>query len=263
MPSIGAAPAPALVAKAAALLRDARRVLVVTGAGISADAGLPTYRGVGGLYDGVHTEDGLPIEEVLSGPFFEARPELTWKYLRQIERVARGATPSAGHRILAAMQDAFDEVMVLTQNVDGLHRLAGSRDLIDIHGDFERLYCTGCDWNEVVKDYSHLADLPRCASCGAVIRPDVVLFGEMLPLGKVERLEAAQARGFDVVFSIGTSSLFPYIVAPVLIARRQGRATIEINPEETDISTVVDLRFRTTASAALGAIWDAFRESGR
>jgi len=252
-----------LVARAVSILRAARRVLVVTGAGISADAGLPTYRGVGGLYDGVHTEDGLPIEEVLSGPFFETRPELTWKYLHQIERVARGAMPSAGHRILAAMQDAFEEVTVLTQNVDGLHRIAGSRSLIDIHGDFERLYCTGCDWSEVVKNYAHLEDLPRCASCGAVIRPDVVLFGEMLPLGKVERLEAAQAKGFDVVFSIGTSSLFPYIVAPVLIARRQGRATIEINPEETDISPVVDLRFRTTASAALGAIWDAFREPGR
>ncbi len=256
-------PDPLLVSRAVSILRGARRVLAVTGAGISADAGLPTYRGVGGLYDGVHTEDGLPIEEVLSGPFFETRPELTWKYLHQIERVARGASPSAGHRILAAMQEAFEEVVVLTQNVDGLHRLAGSRNLIDIHGDFERLYCTGCDWREVVKDYAHLADLPRCGSCGAVIRPDVVLFGEMLPLDKVERLEAAQARPFDVVFSIGTSSLFPYIVAPVLVARRQGCATIEINPEETDISPVVDLRFRTTASAALGAIWDALQAPGR
>jgi len=256
-------PDPLLVARAVSILRGARRVLVVTGPGISADAGLPTYRGVGGLYDGVHTEDGLPIEEVLSGPFFEMRPELTWKYLHQIERVARGASPSAGHRILAEMQEAFDEVMVLTQNVDGLHRLAGTRNLIDIHGDFERLYCTACDWSQVVKDYAHLAELPRCPACGAVIRPDVVLFGEMLPLEKVERLEAAQARPFDVVFSIGTSSLFPYIVAPVLIARRQGRATIEINPEETDISPAVDLRLRTTASAALGAIWDAFRAPGR
>jgi len=90
-----------------------------------------------------------------------------------------------------------------------------------------------------------------------------VLFGEMLPLDKVERLEAAQARPFDVVFSIGTSSLFPYIVAPVLAARRQGCATVEINPDETDISPVVDLRMRTTASAALGAIWDALQASGR
>jgi NAD-dependent deacetylase len=259
----GAAPDPALVEKAADILRGARRVLVVTGAGISADAGLPTYRGVGGLYDGVHTEDGLPIEEVLSGPFFENRPELTWKYLHQIERAARGAAPSAGHRIVAAMQEAFDEVMVLTQNVDGLHRLAGSRNLIDIHGDFERLYCTGCDWGEVVKDYARLAELPRCPSCGAVIRPDVVLFGEMLPLEKVERLEAAQSRPFDVVFSIGTSSLFPYIVAPVLLAKTQGRPTIEINPRETDLSPLVDIRFPTSASAALQAIWDAFRASGR
>jgi NAD-dependent deacetylase len=263
VPKKGAAPDPGLVAQAVSMLRGARRILVVTGAGISADAGLPTYRGVGGLYNGVHTEDGMPIEEVLSGPFFEMRPELTWKYLHQIERIARGAAPSAGHRIVAAMQEVFDEVMVLTQNVDGLHRLAGSRNLIDIHGDFERLFCTACDWSEVVKDYAHLAELPRCPACGAVIRPDVVLFGEMLPPAKLERLEAAQSRPFDVVFSIGTSSLFPYIVAPVLTARRQARPTIEVNPEETDISPVVDLRFRTTASAALGAIWEAFRGAGR
>lgn len=263
MGTIGREPDRGSVAKAVSILRGARRVLAVTGAGISADAGLPTYRGVGGLYDGVHTEDGMPIEEVLSGQFFETRPDLTWKYLHQIERVARGASPSAGHRILAAMQEAFDEVVVLTQNVDGLHRIAGSRNLIDIHGDFERLYCTGCHWTEVVKDYAHLADLPRCGSCGAVVRPDVVLFGEMLPLAKVERLEAAQARPFDVVFSIGTSSLFPYIVAPVLLAKAQGCVTIEINPQETELSGLVDIRFGTTASAALGAIWDAFQASGR
>jgi NAD-dependent deacetylase len=255
---VGAAPDPALVRKAVSILRGARRVLVVTGAGISADAGLPTYRGVGGLYDGVRTEDGLPIEEVLSGEFFATRPELTWKYLHQIERVARGATPSAGHRVVAQMQDAFDEVVVLTQNVDGLHRSAGTRNLIDIHGDFEMLYCIRCDWREEVKDYAHLAELPRCPACGAVIRPDVVLFGEMLPLEKIERLEAVQSKPFDVVFSIGTSSLFPYIVAPVLIARQRGRPAIEINPQETDLSPVVNLHFRTTASAALGALWVAF-----
>lgn len=263
MPKIDSAPDPGSVAKAVSILRGARRVLVVTGAGISADAGLPTYRGVGGLYEGVNTEEGMAIEEVLSGPCFAARPDLTWKYLHQIERVARGASPSAGHRIVAAMQDIFDDVVVLTQNVDGLHRLAGSRNLIDIHGDFERLYCTGCDWSEVVKDYAHLAELPRCPACGAVIRPDVVLFGELLPPAKVERLEAAQARPFDAVFSIGTSSLFPYIVAPVLVARRQGRPTIEINPLETDVSPLMDIRFPTTASAALGAIWDGFQSSGR
>jgi NAD-dependent protein deacetylase/lipoamidase len=238
-------------------------VLAVTGAGLSADAGLPTYRGIGGLYDGVHTEEGLAIEQVLSGPMMAARPELTWKYLHQIERAARGAVPAVGHRILAAMDGAFKQVMILTQNVDGLHRVAGSRDVVDIHGDFQRLYCTSCDWTEVVKDYSHLADLPRCPACRAVIRPDVVLFDEMLSLPKLKRLQAAQAQPFDVVFSIGTSGLFPYIVAPLLLAKAQGRPTIEINPQETDISALADLRFRTTASAALGAIWERFRATGR
>lgn len=252
------APDPDAVAQAAAALRKARRVLVVTGAGISADAGLPTYRGVGGLYDGVPAEEGLEIEEILSGPMFEQRPGLTWKYLHQIERAGRGAAPSAGHRVLAAMEEAF-EVMVLTQNVDGLHRKAGSRDVVDIHGDFQRLYCTSCGWEAIVNDYSHLPELPRCPACQGVIRPDVVLFGEMLPPEKLQRLRTEQARRFDVVFSVGTSSLFPYIVEPLLAAKAAGRPTIEINPRATEVSGLVDIRFPTTAGAALQAIWDRLR----
>lgn len=250
-------PDPKALDEAVAALRKARRVLVVTGAGISADAGLPTYRGVGGLYDGVPAEEGLEIEEILSGPMFEQRPGLTWKYLHQIERAGRGASPSPGHRVLAAMDEAF-ELMVLTQNVDGLHRKAGSKDVVDIHGDFRRLYCAGCGWEEIVEDYAHLADLPRCPDCGGVIRPDVVLFGEMLPPKKLQRLRLEQARRFDAVFSVGTSSLFPYIVEPVLLARSAGAATIEINPQATEVSGVVDIRFPTTASAALQAIWQRF-----
>lgn len=246
---------PDAVAQAAAALRKARRILVVTGAGISADAGLPTYRGVGGLYDGVPAEEGLEIEEILSGPMFEQRPGLTWKYLHQIERAGRGAAPSAGHRVLAAMDEAF-EVMVLTQNVDGLHGKAGSRDVVDIHGDFRRLYCASCGWEEIVDDYSQLADLPQCPACKGVIRPDVVLFGEMLPLKKLQRLRMEQARRFDIVFSVGTSSLFPYIVEPVLFARSAGCPTIEINPQATEVSALVDIRLPTTASAALQAIWN-------
>ena len=118
------------IERIAQLLAQSRRVLFVTGAGISADSGLPTYRGVAGLYEGKETEDGLPIEAALSGDVFARRPDITWKYLAQIERNCRGAKPNAAHRTIAELEARLPYVLVFTQNVDGLHRRVGSRNLI-------------------------------------------------------------------------------------------------------------------------------------
>ena len=235
-------------------LRTARRLLVITGAGMSADSGLPTYRGVGGLYADKLTDDGLPIENALSGEMFAERPELTWKHIQDIERVCRHARPNAGHETLAAWDQRFDRVCILTQNVDGFHRAAGSSRVIDIHGDTRNLFCPACGWEDVVSDFAHLAPLPMCPQCGAVIRPRVVLFGEMLDFGKVARLQAEQSAGFDLVFSIGTSALFPYIAAPVLEAAETGIPTVEINPQPTDLSQVVTYNVRAGAAATLTAL---------
>ena len=121
-------------ARVARVLQGRKRLLFITGAGLSAEAGLPTYRGVGGLYVDVSTEHGMPIEQALSGPVFRRRPEITWHHIAQIERTVRGTGPSAAHRLIAGLE-AQHEVVVLTQNVDSLHRLAGSTQIIDIHGD--------------------------------------------------------------------------------------------------------------------------------
>lgn len=241
--------------RAADVLRPARRVFVITGAGISADSGLPTYRGVGGLYDDVATPDGLAIEEVLSGPMLRSRPALTWRYLHQIERACRGARPNRAHEVLAAMERRFHHLCVLTQNVDGLHRAAGSQNVIDIHGDVHDLRCTECDLRLRVDDYAGLGDEPRCQNCGAWLRPEVILFGELLPPDKVAHLQDELARSLDVVLSIGTSSQFPYITGPVRAARQQGIPTIEINPGRTDLSPVVDIKIAAGAAAALDALW--------
>ncbi len=244
------------VAEVAALLGAASRILFITGAGISADSGLPTYRGVGGLYNDTDTEDGVPIEVALSGQMFARRPELTWRHIAQIERACRGHLPNPGHEVIARVESLPDKhVCVLTQNVDGFHRAAGSQNVIDIHGDVHDLYCPACEWEAVVTDYAHLDVLPpRCPTCTAVIRPDVVLFGEMLPGAKIRRLESELRRGFDLVFTVGTSSLFPYIAQPVFLAAREGVATVEINPGYTDVSGVVDHHIRAGAAASLTAI---------
>lgn len=236
-------------------LRDASSVLFVTGAGISAESGIPTYRGIGGLYNEVATTEGIPIEEALSGEMMRRRPELTWKYIHQIEAASRGASFNRAHEVVSAFDERFDRVWVLTQNVDGFHRRAGSTHVIDIHGDVHHLFCTECAYRATVDDYSGLAPLPICPECSAPLRPDVVLFGELLPFEKVELMERELARGFDVVFSIGTTSVFPYIVRPVIDAKLKGCPTVEINPDQTPISDQVDVRLPRGAVEALDRLW--------
>jgi NAD-dependent deacetylase len=244
---------PQLLDTVAALLSAARRVLFVTGAGVSADSGLPTYRGVGGLYDGAQTPEGLSIEEVLSGPMMVRDPTLCWTYIAQVEAACRGAQPNAAHEVIAALQERA-EVTVLTQNVDGLHAAAGSRDVIEIHGNLHRLRCVACAWRDEVADYEALPIPPRCPTCGGLVRPDVVLFGEMLPAGALARLDEALAAPFEVVFSVGTTSLFPYIAAPVVLQVRAGRPAVEINPGRSEVSTLVTHRLQGGAAATLSAL---------
>jgi NAD-dependent deacetylase len=243
------------IEEAVCCLRKASSILFITGAGISADSGLPTYRGIGGLYEEAQTPEGIPIEEALSGEMMRLHPAITWKYIHQIEASSRGASFNRAHSVLAEAERRFERVWVLTQNVDGLHRKAGSTNVIDIHGDVHDILCTRCDYGTTVEDYAQLAPLPHCPNCGAPLRPDVVLFGELLPLSKVETLERELRRGFDVVFSIGTTSVFPYIARPVVEARMRRKATIEINPGETLISEEVDVKIAMRAAEACDAIW--------
>lgn len=243
----------------ASVLAASKRVLFITGAGLSADSGLPTYRGLGGLYED-QDADGLPVEVALSGAMLREDPSIAWKHIAQVEAACRGATYNRGHEVIARLERRLERVLVLTQNVDGLHRKAGSQRVVDIHGDLHSLRCTQCDYRHRVTTYDGLALPPECPVCGAPIRPDVVLFGEMLPMPKLATLQEEVAHGFDLVFSVGTSSLFPYISEPVVAAQRLGVPTVEINPEETTVSAVVKYRIPSGAAAALGAIWDRFVE---
>lgn len=238
-----------------AALRNAQRVLFITGAGISAASGLPTYRGIGGLYNNRLTDDDIPIELALSGLMMQTRPDLTWTYIAQIEAACRGATFNRAHQIIAEMESYFEYVCVLTQNVDGFHHAAGSQNVIDIHGDINHLYCLYCDYTTTVTNYSNLDIPPNCPNCGGIIRPNVVLFGEFLPKHQASRLTHELEEGFDVVFSIGTTSTFPYIADPVTQAAKCGIPTIEINPGRTSVSDTVSIKFNEGAVETLSAIW--------
>ncbi|MGQ0696991.1 MAG: NAD-dependent protein deacylase [Panacagrimonas sp.] len=239
------------IEQAATLLRAARRVLVITGAGLSADSGLPTYRGIGGLYESEMTEDAIPIEIALSGQMLRAKPAVTWKYLMQVECACRAAKANAGHIALARMAQYFKRFTVLTQNIDGFHRDAGQDSLIEIHGNVHELFCTECRKEWHVPNYAMLKTPPRCDDCHGPVRPRVVLFGEMLPPAALTQLDEALDQGVDLVMSIGTTSVFPYIAAPVIQAARMCVPTIEINPGESEVSAVVQLRIRERAALVL------------
>ncbi|MEM7542565.1 MAG: NAD-dependent protein deacylase [Pseudomonadota bacterium] len=245
---------PELVAQLlAALIKRSQRLVVMTGAGMSADSGLPTYRGVGGLYNDIVVDEHMEIEEILHIDTFAKSPALTWKYLAEIERACRGASANEGHRILAKWQ-ALTSVCVITQNVDGFHRDAGSEDLIELHGNLRELYCCDCGSRLTVMSFEYDELPPRCGHCDGVVRPDVVLFGEMLPGKAVAAYEKAFDTRPDLVLSIGTSAGFPYIHGPVLDAAAQGVTTVEINPGRTILSSTVAHRMTTGAMSALKAI---------
>lgn len=246
--------------RVAAILARSRSILFITGAGISADSGLPTYRGIGGLYNVEHPEEGFPIEEILSGGMLRRRPELTWKHLGHIEEAARGATFNRAHQVIAEIEGRFERVWTLTQNIDGFHGQAGARNVLEIHGNLHHLSCTACDFHTMVDDFSRLAIPPHCPNCQAILRPNVVLFGEMLPQKTLERLYEELDIGFDAVFSIGTTSVFPYIAHPVQLARRYGWASVEINPGESRVSHLVDVKLALGAAAAMDAIWRRYCE---
>ncbi len=251
------------IKRAAAILAQAQRVLFITGAGVSADSGLPTYRGVGGLYQERHTDDAIPIEVALSGSMLVQRPQLTWKYLSEIEQACRGARPNAAHTLMAVLERHIPHVCVLTQNVDGLHRAAGSRNLIEMHGNIHHLYCEDCAASRWVADYSAIQQFPPpCTNCGGYLRPQVVLFGEALPQLELEHYYRELNSGFDAVFSVGTTSVFPYIAGPVVWAAEEGTPTVEINPGDTQVSSLVTVHVRSGAAAAMQALMQELGWSG-
>lgn len=243
------------------ILRKARSVLFITGAGVSAESGIPTYRGIGGLYSVDTTEDGVAIEEALSATMLAENPRLTWKYLAQIGLAVAGARHNRAHEVMAEMESKFHRVWTITQNVDGFHRAAGSKNLIEVHGNMHSLSCTRCEYAVAIDEFDTLEIPPKCPNCGALVRPDVVLFGELIDGPSVTLLQNELEKGFDVLFSIGTSSIFPYIQAPIYMAKSQGNVTVEINPCETTVSHVVDYRLALPACTALEEIWTRFSKT--
>jgi NAD-dependent deacetylase len=243
----------------ASILKSARRVLFITGAGVSAESGIPTFRGTAAAFPDGRTEEGVCFEDVLSGSTFRRTPALSWKYFFRLEEALRDKKPNAAHYAITSFQSPDRFVCVATQNIDGLHQTAGSSYVLELHGNLRRLVCTGCDYRNNPASFEGLPSLPPCPNCGRPLRPDAVLYEEMLPEEVLWQFQDQQEKGFDLVFSVGTTSIFEYVIRPVVTARRAGIPTVEINPDETGISEFVDFRFGSKAGSILQGLFEAER----
>jgi NAD-dependent deacetylase len=234
------------VGSAGARLRGAQRVLVLTGAGVSAESGVPTFRGPEGLWRNFRPED-LATPEA-----FERDPGLVWGwYAWRRDRVAP-LKPNRAHEAIAALEREAPEFLLATQNVDGLHGAAGSRKLVELHGSLWRTRCTGC--GQVEEDRRvPLPELPPRCACGSGLRPDIVWFGEALPTAGLERSFGA-ARDAEVVLVVGTSSLVYPAAALPQVARAAGAFVIEVNPEPTPLTPLVQASLRGRAAEVVPAL---------
>jgi NAD-dependent protein deacetylase/lipoamidase len=212
---------------------QARRVFVLTGAGISAESGVPTFRGGGDTA----VWKGMPFEVISSARMVERDLAAVWEWFDYRRELLRSLEPNAAHREVARWQDRFDELSLVTQNVDGLHQKAGSKKVIELHGSIRRARCISCNARFEIPQTGPRTE--ACSDCGDNLRPDVVLFGELLPPGAFE-LAAEKAGNCELCFVVGTSALvYPAAGLPE-IARATGAYLCEINPERTALSNICD-----------------------
>ncbi|MFN2184436.1 MAG: SIR2 family NAD-dependent protein deacylase [Anaerolineae bacterium] len=237
-------------------VRQARSVAVLTGAGISAESGVPTFRGEGGLWRSYRAE------ELATPRAFQRDPNLVWEWYDWRRGLIGACAPNEAHRTLVEMEPRFDEFTLITQNVDGLHALAGSENVVELHGNIWGLRCTaGCrpGWTDRTVP---LAEIPsHCPRCGALARPDVVWFGESLPSDAVDKAFAV-ARRCQVMLVVGTSAIVNPAASLPLMALQAGAYLVEINPQPTPLSDLVHESIREPAAEALPAWWGAWQAEG-
>jgi NAD-dependent deacetylase len=220
---------------------------VLTGAGVSAESGVPTFRdaqtGLWAQFD---------PQKLATPDAFRRNPKLVWDWYAWRRKLVAKADPNAGHRALAVLEGRVSDFVLITQNVDGLHRRAGSRNVVELHGNIGRVKCSR--ENAIVEHWTEVGyEVPRCAGCGALLRPDVVWFEETLPPDALQAAEDA-ARRCQILLVVGTSAeVYPAAALPDH-AKSAGATIVEINPNPTPLSDVADYVLRAPAGAVLPAL---------
>jgi NAD-dependent deacetylase len=232
-------------------LADSRHVAVLTGAGVSAESGVPTFRSTGGLW-AQYDPTQLATYEA-----FSSDPDLVWRWYSWRRGIIRGVQPNAGHYALAEMASLYPNFSLITQNVDDLHRRAGSIGIHELHGNIERSRCLECSRMFTGDEAPPTEHALRCA-CGGLIRPDVVWFGEALPTDELAFAQAA-ADDCDLFLTIGTSGLVSPAATLPVIARRHGAYVVEINPEPSAIAGRLDECIQAPSGVVLPIILETAR----
>jgi NAD-dependent deacetylase len=236
-----------------ARLRGARTVVVLTGAGVSAESGIPTFRGPDGLWQ------QYKPEELATPEAFRRDPRLVWQWYDWRRQKIAQASPNPAHDALAQMERLVPEFVLITQNIDGLHQAAGSRHLIELHGCIWRVRCLAEGTIRENREVPLRTVSPHCG-CGSLLRPDVVWFGEPLPVG-AQALAFAAAESADVFLTVGTSALVHPAASLPLIAKNHGAFVAEINPSPTQITPFVDSHLPGHAGVILPKILSMLVES--
>ena len=231
-----------------AMIQEAQNIVVFTGAGISAESGIPTYRGSGGVWNKYDPEKYANVN------FFYKDPSYYWSFFKEVRYpVLKSAAPNAAHKVLARMEESGKLRAVITQNIDGLHQEAGSRSVLELHGNTRSFACVGCGQTYTLDEVFALLETelpPPCRTCRGLIKPSVVMFGEPLP-GDILKEAEVQSRNCDLFLSIGSSLMVQPAASMPVIAKRSGAKLVIINKDVTRLDAMADLVIHGTASRIL------------
>ncbi len=239
----------------AQVFAKARRIAVITGAGISAESGVPTFRGDGGLWR------NFRAEELATPAAFARDPELVWDWYDWRRAICAKAEPNAAHKTLAAMEAHYPEFLLITQNVDGLHNRAGSRKIAEIHGNIWKARCTKCAARFDIPELP-VKGMPHCPECGALARPHIVWFGESYDPELLEGVLGFLSRT-DLVLVVGTSGMVPMPVYLTQHAVQAGARAVDVNLEESQLTSVVHASLRGKAGDVLPDLWSEIQSQAR
>ncbi len=232
-------------------LKEAKKIVFVTGAGISQESGIPTFRGKDGLWRNYD-----PMKLATIDAFYD-NPKLVWEWYNERRQNIFAAEPNLGHKAVVELEK-FSNVVVLTQNIDGLHQRAGSSQVLELHGSIVKIKCTVCDYKDEI--FTEFSDIPPLCKCGNILRPDVVWFGEGLPQD-VWQEAIVHANDCDVMVIAGTSLVVSPANTLPIYAKQNNATLVEINPDETIMTGDMDLSIRSTSATALPELVSIYKKT--
>ncbi|MDH3676790.1 MAG: NAD-dependent deacylase [Nitrosopumilus sp.] len=231
-------------------LRESRKIVFVTGAGISQESGIPTFRGKDGLW---RSNDVMKLATIDA---FNDNPKLVWEWYNERRKNVFSAEPNLGHKAITELEK-YSKVVVLTQNIDGLHQKAGSSQVLELHGSIVKIKCTVCNYKG--ETFTEFLDIPPLCACGNILRPEVVWFGEGLPQDLWQEA-IVHANSCDVMVIAGTSLVVSPANTLPIYAKQNNAILVEINPDETIMTSNMDLSIRSTSAIALPELVSIFKQ---